>query len=128
MKNVIVKKADLLAALKENKQKHNTIHAAAIEGYWKELEAELKANLKLARSRKEGVMDVYVRVSAPQNHEDDYEKVIHMVECHEEELIELSDQEFDAYYRNNWHWRSDFLGSNTMYASMGPSGPAGVKF
>lgn len=51
----------------------------------------------------------------PQNHLEDYDRVIDLLKFSVADKVELSSQDFDAYVRNNWAWRKSFLDTNTTY-------------
>lgn len=51
----------------------------------------------------------------PENHLEDYDRVIDMLKFSIADKVELSSSDFDAYVRNNWSWRNSFLGTNSAY-------------
>jgi hypothetical protein len=53
----------------------------------------------------------------PENHLEDYDRVIDMLKYSVADKVELSSKDFDAYVRNNWAWRQSFLGTNTAYVT-----------
>jgi hypothetical protein len=136
MNSVTVRVEDLLESLKENKKKHDKILRQAIAGYWK------KCRECLTDAR-QGVKDkdpswqqaLYEVRSVPEDHSDDYDSAIAMLEMCSSEEIEISRQDFESYVRNRWHWRESFLVLNSSYCgptgptgSTGPTGPAGLDF
>ena len=64
----------------------------------------------------------------PVNHLEDYERVINMLEFSVADKVSLSSNDFDAYVRNNWNWKKDFITSNSAYlnAVSGCLGPVGL--
>lgn len=58
----------------------------------------------------------------PENHLEDYNRVIDMLKLSVADKVELSSSDFDAYVRNNWSWRSSFLNTNSSYAGVAYSG------
>lgn len=115
MNNVNINKAVLLPIVQENKQKHNQIYDAAVSGYW--FKAEEVLNQKLTLVKKQEKIDSYLNLSFPENHEDDYNQVIKMLELSSDNVLNLTRQEFNQYVMNNWAWRNSFLGTNSMYCS-----------
>lgn len=53
----------------------------------------------------------------PENHLEDYSRVIDMLNFSVADKVSLSSADFDAYVRNNWSWRSSFLNTNATYAN-----------
>lgn len=58
----------------------------------------------------------------PENHLEDYDRVIDLLKFSVADKVRLSSSDFDAYVRNNWSWRKSFLNTNahyvgTLYAS-----------
>lgn len=51
----------------------------------------------------------------PENHLEDYDRVIDLLKFSIADKVELSSADFDAYVRNNWSWRNSFLGTNSAY-------------
>jgi hypothetical protein len=61
----------------------------------------------------------------PENHLEDYSRVIDLLTYSVADKVELSTNDFDAYVRNNWSWRQGFLNTNGGYMNtllMGVSG------
>lgn len=53
----------------------------------------------------------------PENHLEDYNRAIDLLNFSVADKVELSVQDFDAYVRNNWSWRKSFLGTNVSYVT-----------
>lgn len=166
--HVIVEKTKLLDTLKTNREKHDEIYKAAVEGYWikcketldekakdfKEIITDQSADYARAvkgieerfgvqhdrvaaaikGKDKKGVGSISVafdyRQSAllgsvgnwplvyPENHLDDYDRVIGMLEFSVADKVELTATDFNAYVRNRWEWHSRFSMSNSAYVSL----------
>ena len=113
MNTIIIEKEKLLPIVKENKLKHDNIYNSAVEGYWQKCEEKLTKQLE--KIKKHEKIDDYLGLAFPENHTNDYETVIQMLELGAENRIELTNIEFNAYVRNQWSWRNSFLGLNTSY-------------
>lgn len=74
----------------------------------------------------------------PEDHSQDYERAIRMMQSSIFENVCLTVQEYDAYVLNNWTWKKLFLASNSFYVDtmrnkavnvtgcwIGPFGPVG---
>jgi hypothetical protein len=74
--------------------------------------------------------DPKLGLNYPENHLDDYKRVIKMLELSVADRIQLSQSEFDSYVLNNWNWRNSFLTTNSLYINaisgcVGSQGPMG---
>lgn len=128
MNTIEIHRDKLLPIVKENQRKHDEIYSAAVSGYW--VKAEEVLTKKLAQVQAKEKIDNYLGLAYPENHTDDYSRVISMIELSHQDVLDLSQQEFDCYVRNQWGWRNSFLTVNSFYASgcAGPSGPSGLNF
>lgn len=154
LQKVKVSREDVLAIVKENKEKHDEILEGAIDGFWLEAESYLKKNEKdqadqinknhreqlkrLRKARKDALKTlktntktdldlvknkdkskgfIYWRGKYPEDHGDDYNGTIRRLELCVDPQIELETNEFDAYIRNKWSWRDQFLVSNSSYVT-----------
>lgn len=146
MSEVVMKKEELVTKLVENKAKHDTVLATAIQGYWelakdkmaekrKQLEAQLgewreeaeRAFTKIDKQIEgKQILPHYIAVKAvnvdtnlnliyPEDHSQDYERAIRMMEASVFDQVQLTVDEFDAYVLNNWEWKKNFLAANTLY-------------
>jgi len=151
---VVVQKTKLLATLEANRNKHDSIYAASVSGYWLEAQQVLEqkktefsdATKKLegAFSRQKDEIQTFITdqnkdkiggsfslglnfnsswpLRFPENHTEDYNRVIDMLNFSVADKVELSAQDFNAYVRNDWSWRSSFLASNAGYVSRALTG------
>jgi hypothetical protein len=79
----------------------------------------------------------------PEDHTQDYERAIRMMQSSVFKQVKLTVDEYDAYVLNNWEWKKNFLATNSFYVdtmrskqgvcgpkgrtgSVGPSGMAGT--
>lgn len=115
METVKLKKSELLAHLRTNREKHRSIFLKAQDKYRelaiKELDAmlaEAKAGKKIRRA---------VNLVSPEDHTRDYDRVIKMVKMSVEDVIEVNEMEFSCYVMNRWDWQNQFVGSISGYAS-----------
>jgi len=58
-----------------------------------------------------------ITLPEPQDHTNDYDRVITMLEMSVDSVIELDDVAFDQYVMDNWSWKGDALATNSMYAA-----------
>lgn len=115
MNKIRVKKVDLLDALRKNREGHRAIFEEALEGYHKKVVEELERRLADARANKR--FDVSIRLVQPEDHTEDYDRAIEMLEMDLNDEQELSTQEFAQFVQDDWGWRQQFLTSNAMYST-----------
>ena len=121
MREVNIKKSDLLPVLTANRKKHREIFLEAQEGYRKQAIDELERMLKEARDGKN--IRRSVTLHEPVDQTSDYDRVIRMLEMSDDEVVKLDETEFSCYVLDQWHWRLKFLTSNSTYS---PRAAAGV--
>jgi hypothetical protein len=102
MNTVKVKREDLLAKVRANRDAHQELFLKAQANYRKfiieELDrmlADATANRKIRRS---------IDLVEPRDHTSDYDRTIMMLEMSVEETIILNATEFDQYVRDVWAW------------------------
>jgi hypothetical protein len=114
LKEIPVKKAELLARLKQNRDDHRVIFEEALEGWHREALAELearKADLAAGKRR-----TISIRKVVPEDHTSDYNRVIAMIEMSIDDTITLTESDFAQYVMDDWGWQGQFL-SNTYGSS-----------
>ena len=121
-RTVKVRRMDLLAALKENREKHVKDYEEACEGYrnmamtrmenakeeWNKVVAELKAG-HLPNLR------VSVSVDAPDTYERAYNQIIRMMEMSVEDVVELTSTQFACFVMDDWDWKGQYEATSTAY-------------
>jgi len=60
-------------------------------------------------------IDTNLGLTFPQDHTQDYERAIRMMESSVFEQVRLSAVEYDAFVLNNWEWKEKFLEVNGAY-------------
>lgn len=108
--------SDVLEKLKENRTKHEQDYKEACEGYLVKAEELLKKKLKIIKNGK--VEDVNVRLTIPQNHLEEYNTVIVMLEMHCNETIDLTSNEVRQFVQNKWSWSDSFAVTTSMYSGL----------
>jgi len=122
-RSVTVDRQRLLEALHANRDLHRAEYAEALVEY----HARLRADLAAALGRVEAVTDVETlrnfrfQLPFPQNHETEYTRAIEMLEMSVSETIELDEQSFRAYFKNEWQWSGQMLAAKAAYATAGSS-------
>lgn len=118
-----VSREDLLARLKENKQKHEAEHNEAIEGWQvmyaksltKEAEAMKEHAAKIADGVEVGEFDNGSHPIRPISHVEDYERIICRMGMSKDEEIFISHSDFERYVLDNWRWKEAHTRVTRMY-------------
>jgi hypothetical protein len=110
----IVDKKEALATLKGNLKRHRAIVEEARAGYIKKAKAKLNAKLDELASGK--LASLRFDLQAPEDHTDDYELAIRMLELHSEDTIEMSSTDVRTLMMDEWDWLRGFLFTNARYA------------
>lgn len=76
-------------------------------------------------------IDTSLGLVYPEDHSNDYERAIRMMQSSVFDKVKLSVDEYDAYVLNNWEWKKNFLLSNSFYVDTmlkksGAVGPIGL--
>jgi len=112
--SVHVKRDELLAKLKANRENHRKIFLEAQEGFRKEVVKQLDQALKDAREGRR--FRNQISIDAPVDQTSDYDRVISMLSMAVDETIELNENDYSAYVLDQWRWRYNFLTSNAKYS------------
>ena len=110
---VTVHKAELLEKLRVNRAKHTEVYDRAWEGYVRLTREELESKLDRIKSGKP--IERYLGTNPPENHTGDYSDVIDMLEMSIGDEVELSQQQFRQYVKDDWGWKEEWIMSNTVY-------------
>jgi len=113
--NILINKVDLIDILQKNRQKHKLDYEKAKGAYAKTAEELLNKLLEKVRSGK--VIRQYLELPEIQNHDNDYDRAIQMLELDVRDNIPLEQNEFKNYVQDQWSWTEDFNTTNSMYLS-----------
>jgi len=114
MKNILVKKTDLIELVQKNKKTHLEQYELAVEGYWKTM-AEEAAKLTEQAAARTKPENVDINIFRPQNHLEEYETALKMLEMHQSDTVEISKEEFEKYALDKWSWKQEWKMSNSGY-------------
>lgn len=114
MDRIKTKTEDLLAKLKENREKHTR--------EFEELFVKYKGAAKEALLKRVEEVDSWdepenlcFELEVPENHTRDYDLAISMLEWSTEELTELDARTFRRYVLDEWEWRESFENTKLSY-------------
>jgi len=113
--NLNVNVVELLGILQKNMETHRQHYKTALEK-WKDVAiVELEG---LISSLKQGKKVFIVsRLPVPEEHSDDYQAAIGLLEMAVDETIKLSQGEYQMYVLDKWGWASSFASNTTRYTA-----------
>ena len=112
--SVNVNRKDLLQVLIANRELHVKEFNEAIAGYQ---QAMLDVLTKAVKDVKKGLIaELNIRLAKPASHADEYTQVIEMLEVSVDEVINLSSDAFQAYYKDKWGWSAGFKALASTYS------------
>lgn len=114
MQPVTVKVVDLKKKLEENRAEHRAIFEEALEGYRAKAIELLEQHI--VKIKKGKVERVAVSLPVPEDHTDDYDRVITMLDMHTGDTIEMPEHDFQCYVMDDWAWKQQFLTSSASYS------------
>lgn len=115
MRTVRLNRDDFVAKVQSNRDSHRAVFEAALVGYRDRWVSELER--RLHDVRRGHAIDQYFRLPEPEDHTDDYDRILTMARMSVDEVIELSEDEFAMYVMDQWSWKGSFTQTATMYAT-----------
>jgi hypothetical protein len=116
MQTVIVHRDRLRQALTENRLRHET--------NWKEAHARWRVDLadqltwaavELADGGKVNLAGILKEHQEPENHTEDYDRVLAMLDFSDTDQITLTQGDFRNYVLDEWDWKTRWNLSNAKY-------------
>lgn len=114
MESVKVKRDELVTIMTENRDRHREIFEEAVEGYRTEAVRLLEEHID--RIKNGSLIRVAVSIPMPEDHTSDYDRVIKMATMSVDDQLELTDLDFTYYVMDNWHWKRQWLTTNSAYS------------
>lgn len=115
MKNMKFAVTDLTTLIQKNREEHRSIFLEALEGYRRKIAEHLNQMVTDLKAGKR--ISHYITLAQPSDHTKDYDRVLQMLAMTTEEVIELNEQEFGQYVRDEWQWKANFASSNRSYSA-----------
>lgn len=115
MHSVKVRRTHLLESIKVNRDKHRDVFLKAQEGYRTMVIEELDRMLQEAKDGKP--IKRAISLVEPQDHTEDYDRVIAMLEMSVDNEIEIDSTSFDQYVNDRWSWKQFAESTNALYAA-----------
>lgn len=106
-RTVNVKRADLLKALVEGREKHVADYAQAMADYREAAEKFLGEALERAKAG--DLSNLRFDLPRPESNVGDYDEVIAMMELSVDDVISLDSGSFRAYVMGEWSWTHQLM-------------------
>lgn len=113
MKTVKVKRDELIERIRKNRDAHRAIFREAQEVYRQEVIKLLEQRLEDARNGRK--IERGIRLQEPEDHTEDYDRVLTMLEMSVDAEIEISQMEFAQYVMDDWSWKDAWLANTAAY-------------
>jgi NOL1/NOP2/fmu family ribosome biogenesis protein len=117
METVRIKKEKLRAILLKNREDHHGIFIEAQKKYREVAIEKLDEQLRIAREGKPFQLMMLAALTPPEDHTKDYDRVLGMLDLSEDDVIELSNENFKCYVQDQWNWTRSWAVSNSRYSS-----------
>lgn len=112
---VRVSKDELLDKIRGNAAEHHQIFEEALDGWHKAVIQRLEEMVADAKAGRD--IALHVGLQRPEDHSDDYESVIALLEMSQDDELEITFHDFQQYVMDKWGWQNQFLMSSTAYGS-----------
>lgn len=113
MDTVTVPRDELLEKLRHNRGNHRVIFEKALEGWHQKVTEKLEEMVVDARAGRR--YETVVGLPRPEDHTDEYDLVIEMLEMSVGDTIEIDQRQYRQFVRDDWGWKPDFLASTSRY-------------
>jgi len=113
VQQITVMKDRLQETLRENREAHREKYLTAVERYRDLAIEEFEKNIE--EVKRGGPVRRALTLPVPEDHTNDYDTAIQMLEWTIEDEIELTMHEFEQYVEDNWGWRQSFTSNTTAY-------------
>ena len=114
MNEIIVNKATLLARMRANREAHHGIVLEAQAGFRAKVIERLDEMLELAANGQK--IQLAVGLQMPEDHTDDYDTIIGMLELDINDTVELDQTQYKSWVQDQWGWQRSFTTSNSQYS------------
>jgi len=111
-RTILLKKDELIAKIKENKEIHEKEYEEAVKAYKKEA---LKQLAEQTKKVEQGALDAKLELVTPQNRSENYDKIIEMFEWDVRDEVELSQGEFLEYVQDENDFAREAKFANAYY-------------
>lgn len=116
---ITVKKDVLLEQLRHNREEHVEQYRLAMAAYKDKVTEALTQRLEAVQEGRDipPRHELWRALPEPEDHRDDYDTVISMLEWDVSEEFELEEHQFRQYVENSWDWQVSFAANTMSYLS-----------
>lgn len=115
MEKIKIRKETVLEILRENKAKHCIEFEEAIIGWISKAKIKLTELLAKLDTDQARALKIELYLPRPVSYEKEYDKAIKMIEYEIRDEVEISTQDFDKYFLDEWNWKENFLSNSGLY-------------
>ena len=115
MEKIQITTTNLVAKLKENRKKHEAEYEKLNKAYREAIVDSMSSKLRAIKEGKD--INLIFSIPRPENHVEDYDLAITMLEYETREEIEIERNEFEQYILDKWGWECGFNATKTFYAN-----------
>lgn len=115
MNSVKLTKEELLSNVIANLDKHKIDVSDALKLRRETIAKSFKQQLEEMEWDVDFQPKEHLSFPMPKDHSEDYKKAIRMIEMTTDEVIELSESQFDKLVMDNWGWKSDLIATSSVY-------------
>lgn len=113
-REITVNKQKLIDKIKENKENHIVEYGKAVEAYKKEAKRQLDEQLK---KLSDGSLTLRLNLVTPSNKAEEYDKILSMFSWEENDIVKLSQGEFNQYILDETDFAISAKIQNSTYLS-----------
>ena len=120
MERIEVRRDELLAVLRKNKEEHVVKYKKALQGYIEACLIALQEKLDeingiATDEDMDSIQYAFSKMDRPDSHEEAYDLAIQMTEMAQGNIT-LSEASFDQYVNDNWGWTARWADTTSKYA------------
>jgi hypothetical protein len=113
MEKITVRVEALRVIVQDNRDAHRSIFERAVEKYRERMIEELERCLDDIKNRR--TLTVRLGLPVPEDHTDDYDRVLRMLDLMVGDTVELTEADVAMYVQDDWAWKRNWAASTTSY-------------
>jgi len=113
MRTVKINKLDFITRVAANRDNHRSVFETAVGGYRARMIDLLERRLRDVRHGR--AVDQYFRLPEPEDHTEDYDRVLMMARMSVDDVVELTSEDFAMFVMDQWDWKQSFTDTTAMY-------------
>lgn len=114
---VTIGKDDLLAILQHNRDRHRAVFEEAVQRYHEQALAQLNEHIARISGARDKPIAVRVVLPVPEDHTEDYDRVIGMLEKHTGNAVDVTEGKYRNYVDDQWNWTNAWVANTAAYVA-----------